>query len=217
MWPVLVFGGTSSAKFVSRFITIGLYKKAGPHPVHRHPHLLYFLEVIVVHDFIEGDVLGTGKESPAMDTLEQWAMSRQQETKIPNSRSEQGYYGCRWRQRGFSVLRSTDVLLTPHSQEWSFSNFPCSLSRNITSHSVENLAFQSFLRWKVVVLPPLTTSLIHLNLRVKGLSGRSVQYLKIWSIHWIVLCRRTSKGDSFFFSLAAFLSCCTKLIEYYNK
>ena len=26
-----------------------------------------------------------------------------------------------------------------HSQEWSISNFPCSLTRNITSHSLENL------------------------------------------------------------------------------
>ena len=28
------------------------------------------------------------------------------------------------------------------------SNFPCSLTRNTTSHSVENLAFHSLLRWK---------------------------------------------------------------------
>ena len=32
-----------------------------------------------------------------------------------------------------------------HSQEWSISNFPYSLTRNITSHSTENLAFQSLL------------------------------------------------------------------------
>ena len=30
-----------------------------------------------------------------------------------------------------------------HSQEWSMSNFPCGLTRNITSHSGENLAFHS--------------------------------------------------------------------------
>ena len=32
-------------------------------------------------------------------------------------------------------------------QKWSMSNFPCSLTRNITSHSMENLAFHSLLRW----------------------------------------------------------------------
>ena len=31
-----------------------------------------------------------------------------------------------------------------HSQEWSISKFPCSLTRNIASHSKENLAFHSF-------------------------------------------------------------------------
>ena len=35
--------------------------------------------------------------------------------------------------------------LTFHSQEWSISNFPCSLTRNITSHSM-NLAFHSAFR-----------------------------------------------------------------------
>ena len=32
-----------------------------------------------------------------------------------------------------------------HSQDLSISNFPCKLTRNITSHSMENLAFHSFL------------------------------------------------------------------------
>ena len=31
-----------------------------------------------------------------------------------------------------------------HSQEWSISNFPCSLARNITSHSMKNLAFLAY-------------------------------------------------------------------------
>ena len=67
-----------------------------------------------------------------------------------------------------------------HSQEWSISDFPCCLTRNITSHSMKNLAFQSLLRWKMIILLILTTSLIHLsglkvgrmyfvNLGVKGL------------------------------------------------
>ena len=44
------------------------------------------------------------------------------------------------------------------------SNFPCSLTRNITSHSMENLAFRSLLWWRRIILPILTTSLIHFSL-----------------------------------------------------
>ena len=43
--------------------------------------------------------------------------------------------------------------------------------QNITSHSMKNIAFHSVLRWKMIILPILTTSLIHftfLNLGVKG-------------------------------------------------
>ena len=46
-------------------------------------------------------------------------------------------------------------------QEWSISNFSCSLTRNITSHSMKNLAFHSLLRWKMIILPILTTSRMH--------------------------------------------------------
>ena len=45
-------------------------------------------------------------------------------------------------------------------REWSSSNFLRSLTRNITSHSVENMAFHSLLRWKMIILPILTASLI---------------------------------------------------------
>ena len=55
------------------------------------------------------------------------------------------------------------IIKTFHSQEWSISNSSCSLTRNITSHSMENLAFHSLLRWKTIILPILTTSLIHLS------------------------------------------------------
>ena len=40
-----------------------------------------------------------------------------------------------------------------HSQEWSILNFPCNLTRNITSHSRKNLAFHSSHRWKMIILP----------------------------------------------------------------
>ena len=34
-------------------------------------------------------------------------------------------------------------------QGWSISNFPCSLTRNITSHSIQNLAFH---RWQIITV-----------------------------------------------------------------
>ena len=48
-----------------------------------------------------------------------------------------------------------------HSWEWSMSKFPSSPTRNITSHSKESLAFHSLLRWKMIVIQILATSLIH--------------------------------------------------------
>ena len=41
------------------------------------------------------------------------------------------------------------------------SNFSCSLTNNSTSPSTKNLAFHTILRWKMIALPILTTSLIH--------------------------------------------------------
>ena len=46
-----------------------------------------------------------------------------------------------------------------------FKNFPCSLTRNITSHSMKTLAFHGLLRSQMITLPLLTTSLIHLSLK----------------------------------------------------
>ena len=54
-----------------------------------------------------------------------------------------------------------------HSQEWSTSDFPCSLSISITWHSMENLAFHSLPRWKIIILPILATSLIPFSLKVE--------------------------------------------------
>ena len=58
-----------------------------------------------------------------------------------------------------------DHTTNSHFQEWSMSNFPCSLTRSITSHSMENLAFHSLRRWQMIILPILTTSLIHISLK----------------------------------------------------
>ena len=41
------------------------------------------------------------------------------------------------------------------------SNLPCSFSRNITSHTMKNLAFHGSLRWKRIILSILATSLVH--------------------------------------------------------
>ena len=40
-------------------------------------------------------------------------------------------------------------------------NFPCSLTINITLYSMKSLAFHSLYRWKMIILPILTTSLMH--------------------------------------------------------
>ena len=45
------------------------------------------------------------------------------------------------------------------------SNFPCSLTRNTTPHSTEHLAFHSVLWWKIIILPILTSTLIHFSLK----------------------------------------------------
>ena len=58
--------------------------------------------------------------------------------------------------------------IQPCGFTWSISNFPCSFTRNITSHSMKDLAFHSWLRWKMIILPILTTSLIHFLLKRLG-------------------------------------------------
>ena len=49
-------------------------------------------------------------------------------------------------------------------REWSNLNFPCSLTRNITSHSIRNLAFHSLLRWKMIILYNFSLSRLHISL-----------------------------------------------------
>ena len=63
----------------------------------------------------------------------------------------------RWKhvRNNYGITSSFDWAF--HSQEWSMSHFPCSLTRNITSHSMKNLAFHSLLTWKMIILPILTT------------------------------------------------------------
>ena len=71
-------------------------------------------------------------------------------------------YGAQWLSLGSYVQPF-------HSQEWSMSNFLCTLSRNITSHSMKNLAFHSSLiMWKMIILPILATSLTHFLFKMLG-------------------------------------------------
>ena len=63
---------------------------------------------------------------------------------------------------------------TEDKEEWSTSNFPCSLASNITSRNMENFAFHSLLRWKMIMLSIPTTPLIHFSLNILslGVKGR---------------------------------------------
>ena len=46
----------------------------------------------------------------------------------------------------FHIFALSNSMCFIHSHGRSISNFSCSLTRNITSHSIENLAFHSLLR-----------------------------------------------------------------------
>ena len=79
----------------------------------------------------------------------------------------------RWHGVEFAPLHFTSYQSTPiyfenlpfHSQEWSISDFPCGLTRNIPSHSTKNFTFHRLLRWKMIILQTLTTALIHFSLK----------------------------------------------------
>ena len=76
-----------------------------------------------------------------------------------------------------------------HSQEWSMSNFPCSFIKNITSHSMENLIYNSLLRWRYFTTNShcLTYTFLFrkvrrmyfLNMEVKGLKAHATHYLAV--------------------------------------
>ena len=72
-----------------------------------------------------------------------------------------GLYCGRHRKRKPHLDKCIKFVLLCSNQKWSISNFPRSLTRNITSHSMKNLAFHRLLRWKMTILSILTTSLAH--------------------------------------------------------
>ena len=90
-----------------------------------------------------------------------------------------------------------------HSQEWSISNFPCSLTTKYYITQYKELGF----RWKMTTLPILTNSLIHfslkvgrmhfLNLGVKGLNKRAVLYSTCGAL-WSQL-RHYARSDWLFY------------------
>ena len=67
------------------------------------------------------------------------------------------------------------------------SKFPCSLTRNMTSHSMENLTFHSLLRWKVIILQILATS------RIQLLFERLGEYT-FWAQEWTIKDAQVATG-----------------------
>ena len=93
--------------------------------------------------------------------------------------------------RRLSGPRPIYFLLNPFTLKSNqFQIFPCSLTRNIITQSMKNLVFHSLLRWKIVILPILTTSYIHFLLRKVGrmyflnLGVRGLSNLHVWSRSW---------------------------------
>ena len=82
------------------------------------------------------------------------------------------------------------IYFNVYAPEWSSSNFSCSLTSNITSHSMKNLGFHSWLRWKMITLPLLTTSPIYFS---SGRLGECTFWTWEWkgqrlhpSTHWTI-------------------------------
>ena len=72
-------------------------------------------------------------------------------------------------------------LLPCPSQEWSISSFPCSLTRDKTSHIMKNLAFPSLFRWRIISLYLTYTFLFR---KVVGM------FRTFWTWEWKGLCRQ---------------------------
>ena len=89
----------------------------------------------------------------------------------------------------FSITFATAILsldrnsLRKIGTEWSISNFPCSLTRDIRSHSKENLASYSLLRWKMIIIQILAISLMHFLFKRLGEWTFWAQEWKGWPFH----------------------------------
>ena len=98
--------------------------------------------------------------------------------------------------REVSLRASDDCSRGLTFSHWSISNLPCSLNRNITSHSMENVAFHSLLRWKMIILPILTTSLMHFLL---GRLGECTFWTWEWKGYWMPKETNPNKKDKIAF------------------
>ena len=84
-----------------------------------------------------------------------------------------GIYGVVMPSLTLSLLRVINV------------NFPSSLTRNITSHSKESLASHSLLRWKMIVIQILPTSLMHFLFKRLRECTFWVQEWKGYGFSWV--------------------------------
>ena len=113
-------------------------------------------------------------------------------------------------QSGIKARKKITIQILPLTwlySEWSTSNFPCSLTRNIPSRSMRNLAFHSLLRWKMIVLLILTTTLLNFsledweNVRFE-LGSERVKYGEPRNMNaasypcWVVTWMEWSRGDN---------------------
>ena len=63
---------------------------------------------------------------------------------------------CSWTWLQPAIVGKTSKDFPFHSQEWSFSNFPC---------SPPEILYITQYKWKIIILPILTTSFIHFSLQ----------------------------------------------------
>ena len=83
------------------------------------------------------------------------------ENRVPKLRRVYSKYKC-----GVHLKYVRFIICTQEYIVWFLA--PMALHRNITSHSMKNLVFHSLLRWKIIVLPILTTPLIRFCLKRLG-------------------------------------------------
>ena len=106
--------------------------------------------ILVDNDTTAGEILATMNRRKMPGELTFMPLNRMENRKIPRLSSP-----VRTRNESYSRRRYQHF----HSPEWSISNFPYSLTRSITSRSMKNLAFHHFLRWKIVILLIILTTL----------------------------------------------------------
>ena len=97
------------------------------------------------------------------------------------------------------------------------SNFPCSPTRNITSHSKENLAFHSLLRWKKITIQILATSLMHFLFKRLGECTflHNMFWEEYFTCPWLLWVQDKATQDSY--SFGCWTTIRTRYTGYTNK